>query len=145
MFWVAVDDIKLHKSYTYTLNSIQNKIVEHGENLNQYFMVHFNQIGNVPDILRPASIDISEGHELALKKIIRRIFGFLSYHIDEITIQKNEVHLSDKALAKADELIGIWSQITNSKHLRCLKKSCEKVGLLRFQCSGIIKNRKVWF
>ena len=97
-------------------------------------MVHFNQSCNVPDVLRPASIDISECHRLALEKIIRRIFGYLSYHVDELNIHKNEVHLSDKAISKVDELTGIWSrQIMASKHSDCLKKTCQKVRWLDFE------------
>jgi len=120
------EDIQLQNSYTCTINAIQNKIVEYGANLSQYFMVHFNQIDNIPSILRPASIDISDNHALELENIIRRIYGFLSYSIDKFSIQKNEVHLSDKALAKADELSATARKIMTPKHIHCFQKSCQK-------------------
>ena len=90
-------------------------------------MVHFNQIDNVPSILQPASIDISDNHELELENIVRRIYGFMSYSVDKFSIQKNEVHLSDKALAKADELSATGRKIMAAKHIHCFQKSCQKV------------------
>ena len=117
----------------YSISAIQNNIVERGENLSRYFMIHFNEIENIPDILRSASIDTSNGQEFAMEKIVRRIFGLQLYDIDDITIQKNEIQLSDKALAKVDELNGLWRRIETSKHARCSKKSCPKVCFLKVQ------------
>lgn len=129
--------------YTAAFNTIQNDVVDRCNDLRRYIIVHFDQIDNVPSILRPGSINLSEDSEVGMERILRHMHGLESYCIDKTSIQKNEMQFSDKTCAKFDELCDAKRRLMSPRHKRCLKTTCLKVFTLLFHlyCSLVFQGK----
>ena len=111
----------------FALKAIQNKVVEQGDDLSRYFMVHFNEVANIPDILRSTSIDIAGNLQSSLSVIIRRIYGVESFRFDLGSPCKNEVDFSSQAMKEIDAVSHCRDAFMSLKHTRCFYDICCKV------------------
>ena len=111
----------------FALKAIQNKVVEQGDDLGRYFMVHFNEVSNIPDILRSTSIDVAGNLQSSLSVIVRRIYGVESFRFDLGSPCKNEVEFSSQAMNEMDAVSQCRDGFMSLKHTKCLYDTCRKV------------------
>eukprot|EP00112_Aurelia_sp_Birch-Aquarium-sp1_P025994 Seg895.7 transcript_id=Seg895.7/GoldUCD/mRNA.D3Y31 product="hypothetical protein" protein_id=Seg895.7/GoldUCD/D3Y31 len=90
-------------------------------------MVHFNEVSNIPDILRSTSIDIADNLQSSLSVIIRRIYGVESFRFDLGSPCKNEVEFSNQAIEEIDAISQCRDGFMSLKHKKCFYNTCQKV------------------
>ncbi|XP_065058495.1 uncharacterized protein LOC135686229 [Rhopilema esculentum] len=122
----VMDNVACNSSYICTRNAVQNKVVEHGDDLSHYFMAHFNKSENVPDMLRLAGLDLSKDLRNQLEKTLLRVFDTRTYLVGEKAVLKNKIELCGKAKSAIADLQTCSSHLLLQRHSKCLLGTCPK-------------------